>query len=242
MKSLFREDRDGMASWLLMVIVAVVVIVSITAVLTLSGFFTPKALSTVVVVTDQNGKTYMIYQDNGAPSPPSGSIATVNGVQIAQIAWYTNFKASSQGYTQYTATAATDSTGMFYGSQPTDSALLAGSSVQCPNYATAVRTPGQWGTLLIGTSYDYGTLNRGYGSGAQAVQTATSYTITSYWGQGPCAAVGIYWVRYSIMITIQAAGVGQLPSSTYTEKVYTQVTVSVGTITITGASSAVASP
>jgi hypothetical protein len=129
---------------------------------------------------------------------------------------------------------------MFSGSQPTDSALFGGSATQCPNFLSVQYAPNTWGTLTVGTSYDFATLNRGAGTPPQAVQTATAYTILSYWSTGTCAPVGSYWLRYSISITVQAVGQGNtLPSATYQEKVYTQVVVGSGSIAITGTSSGV---
>jgi hypothetical protein len=241
MRAILREDWHGFATWMMIFVVVIVGVVILLAALTLLGVFQGKTLSTTVVIWDMNGKPQTVYQDSGGPSPPAGSIASINGVAISQISWYTSFKVTSSGYTQFTATAAQDATGMFYGSQPTDQALFSGSAVQCPNYSTATRDRGTWGpSLAVGTTYDYGTLNRGTGTPPQAVQTATSYTILSYWGQGNCATVGTYWVRYSISITVQAVGQGStLPTATYTEKVYTQVVIGSGTIAITGTSSAV---
>lgn len=239
MRRILRNDDSGLGPrfW---IVVAVIAIVGIILSLVIVAFFgPPKALSTTVIITDAAGRTYVVYQDSGSPSPPAGSIATIGGVPIKQIAWYTNFKATSPNYQQYTVIAGSLwGAGMFAGSQPTVQALLSGTSTQCPSFVT-IQAPTTFGTLQVGTQYNLGSLTSG-GIGTPPVLAATDYTILNVWSLGTCAPSGTYWLLFMITINIQAVGLGNtLPTASYSERVYTQVTIGAGTITIIGTSTAV---
>jgi len=215
---------------MLIVIIAVVIVISLIAIFVLPAVLTRGGLSTAIVITDLSGKQTTIYQD----SVPFASVVNAAGIAMNQIAWYTTFTAASTNYQQYTILSnSTYKYGLFYGSQPTIGALLSGTTTQCSFFSVGLVT---WPNLNVGTKYNLGDRN---GPAGSAVISASASGIINWIGAS-CPTTGAsFWLKYQVSLTVQAQGIGVLPYATYSQSVYTPISISAGSITLAGSSSAV---
>lgn len=218
---------------ILIAVIALIIVVALVAVFVLPSVLPRGGLSTAVVITDPSGKQTTIYQD----SVPFASVVNAAGVSLNLIAWYTTFTASSTNYQQYTILSnSTYKFGLFVGSQPTPQALLSGASTQCSFFSVNLVT---WPSLNVGTKYNLGDRNGASPAGSAVISTSASGIINWI---AACPTTGAsFWLKYQVTLTVQAQGIGVLPYATYSESVYTPISISAGSITLTGSSSAVIS-
>lgn len=188
-------------------VAAVLAVVIIAVYFLLPGFQNSgEGFSTSIFVGTPDGEVQVYTEDPGNIFTPQ-TILTVSGTTISYIRWETDYKAVSPDYDQYTVPSGNLEV---IAIQPSDT-VCDGPLKSLEFTVATVRDVDIW--------YDLVSVN------------VTADWILSHVQTNGCPLSGDYTLRYTVSLTVQAIGIGELPTDTDSGIYNTVVTLQMGSIT-----------